>query len=208
MDLGIATASNGVQPAQLQLKQPNRSNADLKWILILYGGLCTNIILIGISTQGRKVWWLLSCFHVLWGAIISQVQTNKDISTPHKVQHCFVKFRPHLKPSCILHSSSNLHGWWNRSSRPSDCWTNQCLFYGAWKASRCDLRGTKFQKFTVLKVDNQDLGRQVSLIARLKHMKQTMELLCKANGATLHYFLPSFVILHFVRPLKSLLYCR
>ena len=56
MDLGIATASNGVQPAQLQLKQPNRSNADLKWILILYGGLCTNIILIGISTQGRKVW--------------------------------------------------------------------------------------------------------------------------------------------------------
>ena len=39
-----------------------------------------------------------------------------------------------------------------------------------------DLRGPKFQKFSALHADNRKLGRQrVSLIATLKHMKQTKE---------------------------------
>jgi len=51
-------------------------------------------------------------------------------------------------------------------------------------------RGPKFQKFSALRVDNQLLDRQVSLNTGLKHMKKTGNL-CKANGATLHYFLAS-----------------
>ena len=57
----------------------------------------------------------------------------------------------------------------------------------------------------MLLADNWLLDGRVSLIAGLKHMKQTMEFLCKVNGATLHYFLASFVLFHSVRPLKSLL---
>jgi len=35
-----------------------------------------------------------------------------------------------------------------------------------------------------------------------------MEILCKANGAFLHYVLASFALFHSVRPQKSLLHCR
>ena len=51
-----------------------------------------------------------------------------------------------------------------------------------------------------MRMANRQLGRQVFLIARLKHMKQTMELLVKANGATLCYALPALLQ---VRPLAS-----
>jgi len=47
---------------------------------------------------------------------------------------------------------------------------------------------------------NRQLGRQVSLIARLKHMKQTIELLVKANGTTLHHALAALLQ---ERPLAS-----
>jgi len=57
---------------------------------------------------------------------------NKNISTPCKFQHCFVLFWPQLKPCCILHSSSNLHGWQKRSSRPADHWTNVCSVAPEW----------------------------------------------------------------------------
>jgi len=59
------------------------------------------------------------------------------------------------------------HGRRNRSG--------SCLLYGAWKASRCDLRSSKFQKFSALHSDNQLLGRWVSLIALLWnfYVKQT-----------------------------------
>ena len=85
---------------------------------------------------------------------------------------------------------------------------DQCSLYSPSKASICDLKGLKFQKFSVLRVDNWQFGRQVSLITRLKHKKQTMEFLRKANGATLHYVLASFILFHSVRPIKSLIYCR
>ena len=77
-----------------------------------------------------------------------------------------------------------MHGWRNRFGRPGDRRTNVCYMVPG-KASRCDLRSRKFQKFSVLHMDNQLLGRRASLIAGLKHMKQTMEFMCKANGATL-----------------------
>ena len=41
------------------------------------------------------------------------------------------------------------------SGRPGDCWTDVSYYYGAWKASRCDLRSPKLQKFFTLCVDNQ-----------------------------------------------------
>jgi len=37
--------------------------------------------------------------------------------------------------------------------RPLD----QCSLYGAWKASRCDLNGPKFLKFSTLRVDGHQL---------------------------------------------------
>jgi len=79
---------------------------------------------------------------------------------------------------------------------------DQFLLYGARKASRCDLRSPEFKKFSMLHSYSAD--RCMSLIAGLKHMKQTMELLYKANGATLHHVLASFVLFHSVRPLKKL----
>ena len=80
---------------------------------------------------------------------------------------------------------------------PADLATARPMF-ALWclkKASRCDLRSPKCKKFSTLRTDNQQLAKWVSLIARLKHMKQTVEFLCKANGATLHYVLASFVLL-------------
>ena len=43
-------------------------------------------------------------------------------------------------------------------------------------------------KISSLRVDNQLFGEWVSLITAMKHMKQTMEYLCKANGATYSMF--------------------
>ena len=45
-------------------------------------------------------------------------------------------------------------------------------------------------KISSLRVDNQLFGEWVSLITAMKHMKQTMEYLCKANGATYSMFYP------------------
>ena len=49
----------------------------------------------------------------------------------------------------------------------------------------------------MLRMDNQLLGRGMSLIAGLE---QTRELLCEANEAALHYVLDSFVLSHSIRP--------
>ena len=70
------------------------------------------------------------------------------------------------------------------------------------KGYKCDLRSPNFNKFSTLHTDNRPLGRQVSLIAGLKHMKQTMEFcVAKANRTTLHYVIASFVLFYSVRPL-------
>jgi len=75
---------------------------------------------------------------------------------------------------------------------------DQSLLCGAWKASRCNLRGPKFQNFPCFVWIIGCLARGVS-IARLE---QTMEFLCSANGATFHYVPASFVLFHSVRTQK------
>jgi len=84
-------------------------------------------------------------------------------------------------------SSMIMGGGTGLADQPPD----KCLLYGTWKASRCDLRGPKFQKIFKLHADNQLLGREASLMTGLD---RTMEFLCKANGATLHYVFCPFLL--------------
>ena len=141
----------------------------------------------------------MSCFHVVWGAIISQVRTNKNISTPHKVQHCFVLLRPQLKPSCILHSSSNLHGWRNRSRRPGDRWIN---VYSMVPERLADVISE------VLNSTNLPCFAWIIRSLADRCLDKLWNFCVKQMGPfyTIFYLVLSFF--HFVRPLKSLLYCR
>ena len=110
-------------------------------------------------------------------------------------------------PCLLLHhyiyawqSLTREHGWQNRFGRTGDRQTNIWCMVPEKPADAI----SEVLHF-VLHTDNQLLARWVSLIAELK---KTMELLCKANGTTLHYVLASFVLFHSVRPQKRLLYIR
>jgi len=73
------------------------------------------------------------------------------------------------------------HGWWNRSGRSGNCRTNVCSMVPERLADTIsEVINSKF--FSMLCANNRLLGRWVSLISGLKHMKQTMEFMCNAIG--------------------------
>ena len=87
------------------------------------------------------------------------------------------------------------HGWQNISSRPGNC-----------QISVCSMVPERLADATpdALYTNNQLLGRQVPESNRWTDTHGTdYGILCKANRASLHYVLASFVLFHSVKPLKS-----
>jgi len=62
-----------------------------------------------------------------------------------------------------------VHGRWNRSGTPGDHHTNVCSMVPERLADA--ISEVLIQKISALRTDNQLLGRRVSLITELKHMK-------------------------------------
>ena len=79
---------------------------------------------------------------------------------------------------CLLPACGYIaHGRRNRSGRPGDRWINVCFMVPKRLADAISEVLTS-KKLSTLRTDNQLLGRQLSLIAGLKHYG----ILCKANG--------------------------
>ena len=69
-----------------------------------------------------------------------------------------------------------VHGRQNRSGRPGNSWTNVFSIVPERLADAIS---------EVLNSKNRQLGRRMFLITRQKHVKHTIEFLCKTNGVTL-----------------------
>ena len=95
------------------------------------------------------------------------------------------------------------HGWQNSSSRPGNCRINVCSMVPERLADATPevLNLKIFLHFAPI---INYLADKVSESNRWTDTHGTdYGLLCKANRATLHYVLASFVLFHFVKPLES-----